>query len=377
MLVDLLEYPISVLVVDDNEMNIDLLINMLERYDYDVYTATRGDEALKIAHEVIPDIVLLDITMPGMSGYDVCRTMKQTEILAEIPVIFISALDETESIVEGFEAGAVDYITKPFKYREVIARVQTQLTLARQQREIQALHQHEKERYESMDELRAQFIGSATHDLKNPLFVISGYADMLELSPKIQEDESTLSFVHSIQRGVIKMRDLVHDILDLLQLETEVTLEKVPVDFTKFIKHVSKDMHIYAKEKNINLVIYPPDEDTIIHVDPQRLMRAVENLVSNAIKYTPEGGQVEVVGKVGYSSVVIDVVDNGLGIPQDALPTLFQPFQRVNTEEHMQQDGTGLGLSIVKTLVEQHQGTIEVDTKLGEGSCFKIVLPIQ
>lgn len=368
---------ISVLVVDDNQMNIDLLVNMLVRYDYEVHTAMRGNTAIEIAQREIPNIILLDITMPGMNGYETCRAIKKIEALAEIPIIFISALDDTNDIIEGFEAGAVDYITKPFKYREVIARLQTQLTLAEQKREIEMLRAREQQSYESMDKLRAQFIGSATHDLKNPLFVISGYADILEMTPLIQEDEQVLGFVNSIQRGVTKMSDLVHDILDLLQLETQVTLEKMPVDFATFIKQIGNDMDFRASEKNISLTIFPPSENATIYVDAKRIGRVLENLVSNAIKYTPEDGHVEIVGKVGFSSVIIEVIDDGLGIPKDALPTLFQPFQRVTSEEHMAQEGTGLGLSIVKTLVEQHNGTIEVDTKLGEGSCFKVTLPMQ
>ncbi|GAB5490902.1 MAG: hybrid sensor histidine kinase/response regulator [Phototrophicaceae bacterium] len=370
------DHPASVLVVDDNEMNIELLENILDRYNYHVYTATRGSTALEIAQEHLPDIVLLDINMPGMNGYEVCRAIKENARTTEIPVIFISALEETDDIVRGFDAGAVDYITKPFKYREVIARIQTQMTLAQQKREIQALRQHEKQLYQNMDDLRSQFIGSATHDLKNPLFVISGYADILEANPIIKADEQVLGFVHSIQNGVNKMRNLVHDILELLQLETEVTLEKMPVEFTKFVAYIGNDLRLKAQEKNITLDVYPPDEDAIIYVDPQRISRVFDNLVSNAIKYTANGGRVEVIGKVGYSTVVVEVIDNGLGIPEEALATLFQPFKRVNTEEHMRQEGTGLGLSIVKTLLEQHDGTIELDTKLGEGSCFRVTLPM-
>ena len=367
----------SVLVVDDNEMNIELLVNMLERYRYEVHSATRGRLALEIAQEYSLDIILLDINMPGMNGYDVCKALKENSLTADIPVIFISALEETNDIVKGFDVGAVDYITKPFKYREVIARIQTQVTLAQQKREIEALRQHDKQLYQNMDALRLQFIGSATHDLKNPLFMISGYADILESSPAIREDEEVLDFVHSIQRGVTKMSNLVHDILDLLQLETQVTLEKRPIAFMKLIAYIGNDMRLKAQEKNITLNVYPPDEEVTIYIDPQRIMRVFDNLISNAIKYTHNGGQIEVISKVDYSTVVIEVIDNGLGIPKESVATLFQPFKRVNTEEHMQQEGTGLGLSIVKTLLEQHGGTIEVDTQLGEGSCFRVTLPMQ
>lgn len=368
---------VSVLVVDDSEMNVDLLENMLERYQYTIYTSVRGEEALDIAQKELPEIILLDINMPGMNGYEVCRRLKADEQTADIPVIFISALDDTDNILEGFEAGGVDYITKPFKYREVLARIHTQVTLARQKREIEQMRERESQHYESMDKLRRQFIGSATHDLKNPLFVISGYADMLEMSPEVADREHLVAFVQSIQRGVDKMSGLVHDILDLLQLETGVTLKKSKVDFGTFLEESLQDMWIRVKEKNISLTLHKPDEATEIHIDRQRFARVIDNLVSNAIKYTHSGGHVDVTGKVGHTTVVIEVIDDGLGIPEDIIPVIFQPFQRVNTEEHMAQDGTGLGLSIVKTLVEQHMGTVKVESSLGKGSRFIVTIPIE
>lgn len=367
---------VSVLVVDDSEMNVDLLENMLEHYNYTTYTTVRGSEAIKIAQTKLPEIILLDINMPGMDGYEVCRQLKADERTADIPVIFISALDDTDNIIEGFDVGGVDYITKPFKYREVIARIQTQVTLLRQKRQIEEMRQRETQHFESMDKLRRQFIGSATHDLKNPLFVISGYADMLEMSPEVKDSDHLVAFVHSIQRGVDKMSDLVHDILDLLQLETGVTLKKSKIDFTTFLEESIKDMRVRAKEKNVSLTLHKPDEIASINIDRQRFSRVIDNLVSNAIKYTESGGKVEVIGKVGHTTVVIEVVDDGLGIPEEMIPHLFQPFQRVNTEEHMSREGTGLGLSIVKTLVEQHSGTVEVKSKLGEGSRFIVTIPM-
>src|SRR5690606_33996177 len=130
--------------------------------------------------------------------------------------------------------------------------------------------------------LRRQFIGSATHDLKNPLFVISGYSDMLEMSPEVSGNEQLMSFVESIQRGVDKMSELVHDILDLLQLETEVTLNKTPIDFALLLEHSTKDMHLRASEKKQKLTVHPPDKKIDVSVDFQRMIRVLENLISNA-----------------------------------------------------------------------------------------------
>ena len=321
--------PATILVVDDNEMNVELLSNMLERYHYRVVTSLSGLETLRLVKEERPELILLDINMPQMSGYEVCRRIKAEPESADIPVIFISALDDTENIVQGFDAGGVDYILKPFKFREVLARVETQLTLYRQKLKIDELRQRERQQFETMDDLRQQFIGSATHDLKNPLFVVSGYTDMLEMLPIIKENEQAKNFLVSIRRGINKMNTLVRDMLDLLQLEAAGEIEKKPIDFAEFLNESVQDMRRRAEDKKLNFVVYPPDEAATIHIDEQRMGRVMDNLVSNAIKYTPEGGSVEIIGKVGHTSVVIEVLDTCLGIPAESLPTLFQPFLRV------------------------------------------------
>lgn len=366
----------SILVVDDNEMNVDLLEDILEQANYVVYTALNGKTAIESMQATQPDIVLLDISMPVMNGFEVSEWMNTQDTLKDVPVIFISALDDTNNIVKGFDVGGVDYINKPFKSREVLARVHTHVTIARQRKEIEALRQRERQQFERMDTLRSQFISSATHDLKNPLFVISGYTDMLEMNPDITGNKRVKGFIEAIQRGVEKMTDLVHDMLDLLQLETEVTLDTKREDLNTFLRYVIRDMKLRASEKDITLTLHPADEDIAVLMDTKRMMRVFENLLSNAIKYTQDGGTVDIHVLEAGDTVAIDVVDTGLGIPTDMVENLFQPFQRVNSEEHMAQEGTGLGLSIVKTLVEQHGGTVEVSSVLGEGSRFRVTLPV-
>ena len=367
----------SVLVVDDNEMNVDLLASMLERFNYKVFTAYNGREALEAVAEHQPDLVLLDITMPEMSGYDACRAIKAREESAETPVIFISALDETNDVVKGFEVGGVDYIVKPFKSREVLVRVKTQLTLAQQKKQIEDMRRRERAQFEQVDRLRSQFIGSATHDLKNPLFVISGYADMLAMYPEVKNNPGAFKHVQSIHRSVDKMISLVHDMLDLMQLETAVTLDTEPIDFKAFVLNIVSDMNVAATDKKLKMSLDMPTDDVQIAMDEKRMTRVVENLVANAIKYTPSGGVIDIMVTTGDQSLILEVKDTGLGIPEDTLPHVFQPFQRVNTEEHMEQEGTGLGLSIVKTLVEQHGGTVEVESELGVGSRFRVTLPMR
>lgn len=367
--------PGRVLVVDDNQVNIDLLESVLESRNFEVLVAFNGSAALRVVQEETPEIILLDINMPKMDGFEVCRRLKANPETSDIPVIFISAKDDTEDIVKAFDVGGVDYITKPFKSREVIARVEGQLHAFRQTEQIRRLREREKQQFAMLDQMRQQFIGSATHDLKNPLFNIAGYTSVLETIPAVSEDEEAVMCIGAIKRGVDKMQSLVYDMLDLLELERGIVLNVFDVDFPDFVRESILDFGLNAQEKHIEYRIHVPDEAVPATFDKNRMARVLENLVSNAIKYTPNGGYVEVNAQQFGDMLGVEVIDNGLGIPDDMLGKLFIPFERVRSVEHMAQEGNGLGLSVVKAIVEQHGGRIEVESVLGEGSVFRVYWP--
>jgi two-component system, sensor histidine kinase and response regulator len=369
----------SILVVDDNTLNADLLVTALAQHGFKVRSAHNARLALQMVEEEAPDAFLLDVNMPELDGYELCRQLKAREDTAEIPVIFISALDRTDNIIKGFDVGAVDYIPKPFKFREVFARVSSHVTLLRQKREIEMRRQRDIQQFEVIDRLRQQFIGSAAHDLKNPLFVISGYTEVLEsiLSemPEHPEDERIELCTDAIKRGVTKMSSLIQDMLDLLQLEAGISLDLGEDTLFGFLKNALQDAQYRAARKQQVFELNLPQEDLPFVADLRRMNRVLENLLSNAFKYTPEGGTVSVNAAYDWHNIYIEVVDTGLGIPAAQLADIFLPFVRINTIEHMQQEGTGLGLSIVHRIIEQHKGTIYVESELGKGSAFRITLP--
>lgn len=369
----------SILVVDDNLLNVDLLVNVLDQHGFRVRSALNARAALQLVDEEMPDAFLLDVNMPELDGYQLCRQLKAREDTSEIPVIFISALDTTDNIIKGFDAGAVDYIPKPFKIREVLARIESQVVLLRQKREIEARRQRDLQHYQMIDRLRQQFIGSATHDLKNPLFVISGYTEVLESIlgdvEGLAEDERIDMCTSAIKRGVTKMSSLIQDMLDLLQLEAGINLDLTEESLFDFLRNALQDARYQAERKQQVFEMHLPQEDLPLVVDVKRMTRVLENLLSNAVKYTPEGGHVAVIANYDWHNIYIDVADTGLGIPANQLADIFLPFVRINTIEHMQQEGTGLGLSIVHRIVEQHKGTITVESELGKGSTFRITLP--
>lgn len=366
----------SILIVDDTPANIELLSRLLHNAGHRLRTAASGQAALDEALTDPPDLILLDIAMPGMNGFQVCECLKADERTRHIPIIFISSSGDIEAIVRAFEVGGVDYITKPFNTREVLARVSSHLMMVKQRQEIEALHEQDRQQFEAIHRMKNEFIGTATHDLKNPLFLILGYVSLMESEETIATHPLGIQIIEGIRQGVEKMSNLVADMLDLMQLETGRQLERCSVLLSEFLQESIKGFDMLAAQKDITLSLLLPRQDVLLSIDAKWMRRVMDNLISNAIKYTLPGGQIEVSGQVNSHYALLNVADTGLGIPEDALSHLFETFYRVNSPQHMEQAGTGLGLSIVRAIVEQHGGTIQVESEPGKGSLFSVALPI-
>jgi two-component system sensor histidine kinase/response regulator len=366
-----------ILAVDDTPSNLRALSDLLLAHGYGVREARDGPTALEqLQTGDLPDLILLDIYMPGMDGYEVCQHLKADPRTRDIPVMFISALSETENIVKGFEVGGADYIIKPFQFREVLARVANQLTLVHQRKQIEALRAQDRQYFESLNRMKDQFIRMATHDLRNPLNVILGYASVINRLDVSAHDRSLRAqAVENIRQSVEKMRTLVTDLLDLAQFETSSYLSMTPKPLGDFLGTCLGGLQVIATQKNIELIFTPPPSNVIVHIDESYMARVIDNLVSNAIKYTPSGGRVTVRVTWDENNAIIEVSDTGLGIPEQDLPHIFDAFYRVRQGEYENIEGSGLGLSIVKTIVEQHGGKVKVESQPGQGSTFWAILP--
>jgi two-component system sensor histidine kinase/response regulator len=366
-----------ILAVDDTPSNLRALSDLLLAHGYGVREARDGPTALEqLQTGDLPDLILLDIYMPGMDGYEVCQHLKADPRTRDIPVMFISALSETENIVKGFEVGGADYIIKPFQFREVLARVANQLTLVHQRKQIEALRAQDRQYLDSLNRMKDQFIRMATHDLRNPLNVILGYASVVNRLDVSAHDRSLRAqAVENIRQSVEKMRTLVTDLLDLAQFETSSYLSMTPKPLGDFLETCLGGLQVIATQKNIELSFTPSPNYVIVHIDESYMARVIDNLVSNAIKYTPNGGRVTVRATWDENDATIEVSDTGLGIPEQDLPHIFDAFYRVRQGEYENIEGSGLGLSIVKTIAEQHGGKVKVESKPGQGSTFWVILP--
>jgi two-component system sensor histidine kinase/response regulator len=353
-----------ILVADDSTTNLDILFRILSRGGYDVILAEDGVEALEALAQVKPDLILLDVDMPRLDGFSVCQRIKADEKTCHIPVIFISALDELGDKIRAFEVGAVDYVIKPFKVEELMMRVASQILLAHQQQEILKL-----------SEIKDHLIRTVSHDLKNPIHIVMGYAGLLldanDLSP-----EQIAEMALQIHKSADKMYRLVTNLLDLTQIEAGVMWDFKPVGLNSIIEDVLLEHIITAQQKDITIYWQPPAENITVKGDPMRLQQVFNNLFSNAIKYTLVGGKVFIDMWEDDENVFISVKDTGLGIPEADLPHIFEKFYRVNSTIHREQEGTGLGLSIIHVIVQEHGGTVHVDSVEGQGSIFTIQLSL-
>lgn len=371
------EKPADILIVDDVAANLNVLSAMLTPQGYTVRPAISGELALKAAQKSPPDLILLDIRMKDMNGYQVCEALKADERLRDIPVIFISALNDIEDKLKAFQVGGVDYINKPFYIEEVIARVQTHLILLNQRREIARLREQDRQYYEELGKMKDQFVTVASHDLKSPLALVRGYTELLGDFDFVRNDPEAKSYVEWILRGIVNMQRLITNLLDLARIETGHDLRLGPVPLAKFLSDCLANCTLKANEKHITLSFTPPPADLIQVVDETKMAQVLDNLLSNALKYTPENGHVELSADIIEDQLVIRITDNGMGIPAAALPHLFERFYRVQYKDYMNNEGTGLGLSIVKAIVEQHGGKIWVESEEGSGSIFSITLPLR
>jgi signal transduction histidine kinase len=365
-----------ILVVDDITRNLQVVGMMLRQADYEVMPATGGLEALEGVRVQPPDLILLDLMMPEMDGLEVCRQLKSDPALQAIPVIFLTASNEMEHLVKGFEVGAVDYITKPFNAPELLARVRTHLEL-----------QHARERLREMNEEKNEFMGIAAHDLRNPLSAIQGYAEMIREDAQsladgnVKDLAACASDVESNSRKIgdlaARMAGMVQNLLDANRIERgEMKLNLVTADLAPILSSVVETQRPRAGAKQQVLHVEAEAEPTKVRVDTTVAAQVLENLISNAVKYSPPGKNIFITCKRMPQAVRCEVRDEGPGLSASDQKKLFGKFVRLSAKPTGGEHATGLGLSIVKRMVEGMNGKVWCESEVGSGATFVVELPI-
>lgn len=368
----------NIMVIDD-ELGPRESLRFILKPSYNVFTAETGEQAVETLEQVKIDLVTVDLRMAGFPGTKILEKVKQRD--PDIEAIIITGYGSMDTAVEGLRLGASDYIFKPFDAHQILASIQRALeqrTAKLNLRELKEAERRRAEKAEETNRLKRQLVSALAHDIKSPLGLIMGYAEYLAMPlegrPEAKEELEYLSHIQNNAERIVK---LVTGFLDASKLEAGYSVARSPVQLNKLIREVGQQQVIALKEKNLELSVDLVDRLPEIMGDETQLERALWNLVSNAIKFTPQGGKITVITRMDDNYVCVQVKDTGMGIPQDELPLLFSEFRRLKGSGKI--EGTGLGLFIVKMIVEAHGGNVDAVSKegQGQGSTFSIRFPME
>lgn len=369
------ERPPIVLIGDETHENIAVLAELLQSAGFSSLGGTSQSRIVALAKRYQPDVVLLDTVLEDVSGFTVCRALKESEDTEDIPIIFLSNKADLPLKVEGFESGAADFMTRPFQSAELISRIQNQVQLRSliQEREV-----HISDLHELLDQ-KDKVMQVVSHDLRSPLGGIKGLAEMLETGSESEDPETVRDFAQSIRQTSESLLGLVNDLLDIAKLESgKLALTISEFEIRELVMQCIETMQLLAYKKSVNLQMHlgHENDEVWVQADRPKLMQVFNNILSNAVKFTPSSGTVSVTVNTG-DFVEITFTDTGVGIPAEILPNLFEKFGSHQREGTDGEKGTGLGMPIVKKFVEVHGGTVEVSSIVGEGTTFVVTLPLK
>ena len=364
----------TILLLEDEEISRMLIRTWLRAHGVHILEASDSHEGLEIASSYVSeiDLVLANCVLPELHAHALLTNLRHKIGMRHIPIIFLATEDQRDIILELFQAGATDYIIKPFAKEEFIARITSHLEVRQLVKEL-AKNVTEQER---LNKLHDEFVAVSSHDLKSPLTSIMGFTDLLLM-------ENGLSDKHMEWLNVIKnsskfMVEIVNDIVELSRNEAKGNeIELVPLSVDALVRLSIVGMEQTACKKGLALVLMNEAEcEVVMAGERNKFTRIINNLLSNAIKFTPRGGAVTVSIAKDARHVFIKVSDTGTGIPQNMLPTLFDRFTKASKPGTDGEPGTGLGMSITKQLVDLHHGTIEVESLQGKGTTFHLTFPL-
>lgn len=358
----------TLLVVDDVTANLRVVVEYLESNGFRAIVAQDGAEALRRAERVMPDLILLDVRMPGADGFEVCRKLKSDPRTKDIPILFMSSLTDTHDKVEGFAAGAADYLTKPIHLEEMRARVNAHLRVRTLQAQLQAQN---AKLLAANQELQA-FAYSVSHDLRAPLRGITGFAQLLREDHGASLNEDGLACVDRIQASSARMMALIDDLLRYAGTGA-TAVRSEPVSLDAILEQILPLFEKRIASSGANLQIARPLASPL--GDPTLIAQILQNLIDNALTYRQPSGTPEIAISTVQSKgqVTVRVRDNGIGIAHEYQEKIFEVFQRLHSASEY--PGTGIGLAIVAKAAGLMGGRVGVESVPGEGSTFSIYLP--
>lgn len=364
----------TILVVDDNPTNLRVVVGFLANYDFEIMTSLDGEDAIRKATRFMPDIILLDVMMPGIDGFETCRRLTANPTTKNIPVIFMTALSSEDDKVRGFEAGAVDYITKPIQQRELLARMTTHLQIQAQAQQLRA----QREQLIALNASKDKFFSIIAHDLKGPFLPLLGNLELLaEMADTLSPQD-----VRAMSSSSHRSAKLVFDLLESLLVWSRIQMghmdyQPEPLNLHEIVQQTTSVLNNVAKSKNITLT-NTVATGLAVYTDPNMLDMVVRNLTNNALKFTRPQGRVTIMAqKMDEDWVTVSVQDTGIGMTEVVKQKIFQPDQHVTTAGTNKEKGSGLGLIMCQEIVQMYGGTIWAESELDVGTTVNFTVPIK
>jgi len=361
-----------ILIVDDVSRNIQVLGSTLRKEDYEIAVAQDGKQALKTVENILPDLILLDVMMPVMDGYEVCKRLKEDPLTKDIPIILLTGKTETGDIVKGFEVGASDYITKPYKAAELMARVKTHLELKKSKDQLEK----KNEELTRLNDHKNTFLSLISHDLRNPMMAFLNLAEIMKEDYDDLDQAQIKEFISLLYEAADEMQQLLNNLLEWARLEMgKIEPKPENIDLTEIVQNSVNLSKTKALEKSIEINTRL-DDQIPAYADSNMIQSVIRNILSNSIKYTNEGGQINIEATSKGSFAELTVCDNGVGIRKSKLEQLFSVKNIESTKGTKNEKGTGLGLVLCKQMIVQNDGDINIDSMENKGTTVRILLPV-
>lgn len=353
-----------IMIIDDNPLNLMIASKSLENFGLRTVTAESGAEGIEKLKDEKPSLILLDIMMPEMDGYQVCRLIKDIDGLKDIPIVFLTANSHTENLVEGFKAGGVDYIVKPFKADELLVRIKNHIELAESRKTIL-----------DMVRSRDKLYSIIAHDIRSPLSGILQTIDAIDQGFFNPASEDFREIIHHLRIRTHETSTLLSSLLQWTRLKTDnMIVDFNLVDFQSVVLSCVQLLSANASEKKISIETVFSD-DTIAWCDEVSVHTIIRNLLSNAIKFTDEKGVITIRTETIDTFIIISVTDTGVGMSKDTINKIFHKNAHHTSSGTANEQGTGLGLMLVKDLVSRNNGSISAESVEGVGTTISIKFP--